>query len=82
MTKRKKSQKLGQNWQNGIPIEVLPSAYRLVQETIEKLHQGKAILREFSGAKSKAVIFFNFYLESNKHDFGIINIYLLFLRVL
>ena len=60
MTKRKKSQKLGQNWQNGIPIEVLPSAYRLVQETIEKLHQGKATLREFSGAKSKAVIFFKF----------------------
>ena len=53
--KRKKSQQLGQNWQNGIPIEVLPAAYRLVQETIEKLYRGKAVLREYSGAKSKAV---------------------------
>ena len=75
---RKQSKKLGQNWNNGIPIEVsinqlikyifnsifpdslwkkqvLPSAYRLVKETIERKHQGKAILREFSGAKSKAV---------------------------
>lgn len=46
---RKRSTKLGQNWQNGIPIEVLPLAHRLVQETIENLYGGKAILREYSG---------------------------------
>ena len=34
-----------------MPIEVLPSAYRLVQVTIERLHGGKAVLRQ---AKAKA----------------------------
>ncbi len=48
---RKKSTKLGQNWLKGVPIEVLPSAYRLVQVTIERLHGGKAVLRQ---AKAKA----------------------------
>ena len=52
---RKKSNKLGQNWKNGIPIEVHPMSYKLVQETIEKMYRGKAELREYSGAKSKAV---------------------------
>ena len=47
---RKKSVKLGQNWHNGIPIEVLPSAYRLVQESIQRLYGGNAVLREFSGS--------------------------------
>jgi len=48
---------LGQNWHYGIPIEVLPAAYKLVQETIEKLYAGKAVLREYSGPKAKAVSF-------------------------
>lgn len=48
---RKKSDKLGKNWTKGVPIEVLPSAYRLVQVYIEKLHGGKAVLRQ---AKAKA----------------------------
>ncbi|RNA14132.1 ribose-5-phosphate isomerase [Brachionus plicatilis] len=46
---RKNSTKLGQNWSKGIPIEVLPSAYRLVQDRIQKLYEGSAVLREFSG---------------------------------
>jgi len=48
---RKNSTKLGQSWFKGVPIEVLPSAYRLVQVTIERLHGGKAMLRQ---AKVKA----------------------------
>ncbi|CAF0708522.1 unnamed protein product [Brachionus calyciflorus] len=47
---RKKSTELGQSWHNGIPIEVLPSAYRLVKENIEKLYGGNAKLREFTGS--------------------------------
>lgn len=46
---RKKSTKLGQNWHNGVPIEVLPLSFRLVQQSIERLYGGKAVLREFSG---------------------------------
>ena len=49
---RKKSQKLGEKWQNGVPIEILPSAHRLVKEEIEKLLGGEAVLRQ---AKAKAV---------------------------
>lgn len=48
---RKKSTKLGQSWTKGVPIEVLPSAYRLCQVSIEKLYGGNAVLRK---AKSKA----------------------------
>lgn len=47
---RKKSIQLGQNWSQGIPIEVLPSAYVLVQNRIQKLYGGKVVLREFSGS--------------------------------
>ena len=43
---RKKSVKLGQSWRRGIPIEVFPSAYRLVQQKIEQMYGGKANLRE------------------------------------
>lgn len=52
---RKRSVKLGQNWQRGVPLEVLPSAYKLVQDTIEKRYGGKAVLRESYGF-TKAVI--------------------------
>ena len=37
--------------------EVLPSAYRVVQVNIEKLHGGKAVLREFTAPMTKAVGF-------------------------
>jgi ribose 5-phosphate isomerase A len=49
---RKKSQRLGLNWSRGVPIEVLPMAYRLVKENIEDKIGGEAVLRE---AKAKAV---------------------------
>lgn len=63
---RKKSHKLGQNWHNGVPIEVLPLSFRLVQQTIERLYGGKAVLREFSGPKlGKAVISKNFNKQIN-----------------
>ena len=51
---RKRSNKLGQNWNRGIPIEVLPAAYRLVQQAIEKELGGEAKLREASGSGNKA----------------------------
>ena len=49
---RKDSKYLGENWQKGVPIEVIPLAY---QPVINKLHSmlgGKAVLRM---AKNKAV---------------------------
>ena len=51
---RKKSLKLGQNWPNGIPIEVLPSAFKIVQFTVEKRYGGKCVLRESSAPRTKA----------------------------
>lgn len=43
---------LGEQWTKGIPIEVVPMAYRTVQLKIEMELGGKAVLRQ---AKSKAV---------------------------
>lgn len=50
----KRSQKLGQNWGYGIPIEVLPLAYKLVQVEIEKEFGGKCILRESNVPRTKS----------------------------
>ncbi|XP_064120660.1 ribose-5-phosphate isomerase-like [Macrobrachium nipponense] len=49
---RKDSTSLGEQWKKGVPIEVVPMAYRPVQMKLESLLGGKAVLRE---AKSKAV---------------------------
>jgi len=49
---RKDSAVLGSSWDKGIPIEVLPMAYRSVQTKIESQLGGKAVLRM---AKNKAV---------------------------
>jgi len=43
---RKHSKKFGQQWRGGVPIEVVPMAHKLVQEKLEKLFGGKAILRQ------------------------------------
>lgn len=51
---RKKSFKLGENWPYGVPIEVLPSAYKIIQLAIEKRYGGKSILRESSVPRTKA----------------------------
>ena len=48
----KRSQRLGDHWKRGVPVEVLPMAYRSVQLTIEGRHGGTAPLRL---AKQKAV---------------------------
>jgi len=48
---RKDSSDLGQQWKKGVPIEVLPLAYRCVQLEIERRFGGKAIVRQ---AKAKA----------------------------
>lgn len=42
---RKCSKRLGTQWSKGLPIEVIPMAFRPVQSRIEKLFGGKAILR-------------------------------------
>lgn len=42
---RKDVEKLGTSWKKGVPIEVLPLAYRPVQLQIEKSLKGKAELR-------------------------------------
>ncbi|VDP84926.1 unnamed protein product [Echinostoma caproni] len=42
---RKCSKKLGTHWSKGLPIEVIPMAFRPVQSRIEKLFGGKAVLR-------------------------------------
>lgn len=54
-TNRKASTHLGEQWSKGIPIEVIPSAYRVVYQKIEKMLGGKSDLR-MSGS-SKAVGF-------------------------
>lgn len=51
---RKKSLKLGESWSYGIPIEVLPSAYKIIQQHIEKKYGGKCVLRESTTPRTKA----------------------------
>ncbi|MFX1558723.1 MAG: ribose 5-phosphate isomerase A [Promethearchaeota archaeon] len=41
---RKNSEKLGENWNKGVPIEVIPMAYSPIMKKLEKLG-GKPILR-------------------------------------
>ena len=41
---RKNSEKLGENWNEGVPIEVIPMAYSPIMKKLEKLG-GKPILR-------------------------------------
>ena len=47
---RKVSDKLGENWKKGVPIEVIPMAYSPIMKKLEKL-EGKPVLRM---AQSKA----------------------------
>nr|CAG4646448.1 EOG090X0ACL [Macrothrix elegans] len=53
---RKSSRHLGQNWDKGIPIEVIPGAYRVVAQKIEKLHGGKCVLRMSGSSKAGPVV--------------------------
>ncbi|CAH8562305.1 unnamed protein product [Schistosoma guineensis] len=43
---RKHSKRLGSYWTKGLPIEVVPMAFKPVQTRIQKLFGGQAILRE------------------------------------
>jgi len=47
---RKVSEKLGENWKKGVPVEVIPMAYKPIMKKLEKL-EGKPVLRM---AQSKA----------------------------
>ena len=60
---RKNSQELGETWKRGIPIEVLPVAYRPVKIKIEEQLGGKAVLRMAENkAVSRSVLFLVFLL--------------------
>jgi hypothetical protein len=43
---RKWSKKLGDKWRKGVPIEVLPIAYKLTKKEIERQLGGEVIVRE------------------------------------
>ena len=67
---RKKSEKLGENWKKGVPIEVIPMSYVPIMKKMEKLG-GKPILR-MAQSKSGPLITDNgnFIIDV---DFGIID---------
>jgi len=50
----KKSEVLGENWRNGVPIEVIPLAYVPIMKRLEKL-EGKPVLR-MAQAKAGPVV--------------------------
>lgn len=57
---RKNSQKLGENYKKGIPIEVVPMAYTVIQKRIEDNYGGFVKVRM---ALAKAVnILINYFL--------------------
>nr|CAG4636377.1 EOG090X0ACL [Eubosmina coregoni]SVE69955.1 EOG090X0ACL [Eubosmina coregoni] len=53
---RKASNNLGEQWSRGIPIEVIPSAYRVVYQKIEKTLGGKSELRMSGSSKAGPVV--------------------------
>ncbi|XP_046453852.1 ribose-5-phosphate isomerase-like isoform X1 [Daphnia pulex] len=53
---RKASTNLGEQWRKGIPIEVIPGAYRVVYQKIEKLLGGKSELRMSGSSKAGPVV--------------------------
>nr|CAG4652029.1 EOG090X0ACL [Triops cancriformis] len=53
---RKASEKLGQNWQKGIPIEVIPAAYKTVQRRIIDRIAGEVQLRMSGSSKAGPVV--------------------------
>nr|CAG4641901.1 EOG090X0ACL [Eurycercus lamellatus] len=53
---RKASQTLGEQWSKGIPVEVIPSAYRAVCNRIEKILGGKSELRMSGSSKAGPVV--------------------------
>ena len=66
---RKNSNNLGENWKNGVPIEIIPLAYKPLMKNFEKLG-GKPVLR-MAQAKAGPLITDNgnFIIDV---DFGII----------
>nr|SVE77155.1 EOG090X0ACL [Daphnia lumholtzi]SVE79016.1 EOG090X0ACL [Daphnia lumholtzi] len=53
---RKASTHLGEQWTKGIPIEVIPSAYRVVYHKIDKILGGKSELRMSGSSKAGPVV--------------------------
>lgn len=69
----KESDNLGTKWTKGLPIEVIPMAYKTVSDQIEKRLSGKAVLR-MAKAKAGPVVTDNsnfiidWLFESKKRD--------------
>jgi len=53
---RKQSEVLGQQWKKGVPVEVIPSAYRVVQDKIQGQLGGKCVLRMSGTSKAGPVV--------------------------
>lgn len=71
---RKKSDKLGQLWRQGVPIEIVPNSYsKIIQELSKKLAAKNVDLRQGGKAKAGPIITDNnnFLLDA---DFGEIEI--------
>ncbi|KAG7400665.1 hypothetical protein PHYBOEH_004934 [Phytophthora boehmeriae] len=68
---RKESKQLGEQWTQGVPVEVVPMAYVPLMRTMEEVFGGKPVLR-MAKAKAGPVVTDNgnFVLDVN---FGVIN---------
>ena len=69
LSKRKKSTQLGENWDRGVPIEVIPLAYKPIMNTLAMRFGGEPILRM---AKSKAVSSIKGTISSQSTGHGIV----------
>lgn len=66
---RKKSSRLGTEWKQGVPIEIVPNSYAKVTKDLQKLGALEVILRQGGSAKAGPVITDNnnFLIDA---DFG------------
>jgi len=65
---RKWSKNLGDKWEKGIPIEVLPVAYKITKKEIEKQLGGEVIVRQGT-EKIVSFIWLKFYLKQKNESF-------------
>ncbi len=66
---RKWSKKLGEKWEKGVPIEVLPLAYLITKKEIEKQLGGEVVVREGTG-KLVRFLLLNFSKKKNTKILG------------
>ena len=63
---RKYAKSLGETWKKGIPIEVLPVAYKVTKKEIERQLGGEAIVREGTEKIVGALALANVHLTESK----------------